>query len=72
MGSIFTFGLIAVCFMQAVMMEKVFYGIPHKMGYFKVKEIFANAAKTTPRDSARASGKVEGEGDDDFTKINEA
>jgi len=39
--------------MQAVMLEKIFYGIPHHMGYFEVKEVFARAAKATPRNSAR-------------------
>lgn len=50
-GSVFTFCLIANCFMQAVMLEKIFYGIPHKLGYFEVNEVLEEAAKATPRKS---------------------
>lgn len=35
--------------MQAILLEKVFYGIPKHMGFFDVKEVGALAMNVTPR-----------------------
>eukprot|EP00351_Strombidinopsis_sp_SopsisLIS2011_P000194 CAMPEP_0116877746 /NCGR_PEP_ID=MMETSP0463-20121206/9496_1 /TAXON_ID=181622 /ORGANISM="Strombidinopsis sp, Strain SopsisLIS2011" /LENGTH=117 /DNA_ID=CAMNT_0004525275 /DNA_START=673 /DNA_END=1026 /DNA_ORIENTATION=+ len=48
-GSLFTFLLIANCFMQAVLLEKVFYEIPKHMGFFDVIEVGALAVTISPR-----------------------
>jgi len=38
LGSVFLLlHMVCIC-MQAVMIEKVFYSIPHHMGYFKLKK----------------------------------
>jgi len=65
-GSLFTFLLIASCFMQAVLLEKVLYSIPHHMGYFEVSGINESAAKMTPRTKTKLMEKNE----DDFVNAN--
>lgn len=53
--------------MQAVMMEKIFYGVPKKLGYFEVNEILEDAQKVTPRKSMAINETK----DDDFEKAND-
>ena len=62
-GSLFTFLLIASCFMQAVLLEKVLYSIPHHMGYFEVNAVYEEAATMKPSSSPRP---INDEKADDF------
>jgi len=52
--------------MQAVLLEKVLYSIPHHMGYFEVDAIAEEAAKMTPRTKTKLAEKNE----DDFVNAN--